>query len=127
MISVVDDLPSTSRNRRCSGDPNDVTQTNLFETGKIKKFCVAAVSVLVVTVCAIALLSVDSNSDNKAANASEPLSDENSCRRGFVSIDQRCIDIDECHVHENACAQSLLCTNTVGSYTCDCRIGYGIS
>ncbi|XP_076799587.1 uncharacterized protein LOC143444282 [Clavelina lepadiformis] len=35
-----------------------------------------------------------------------------------------CRDIDECAVALNDCSQYAECTNMVGSYTCQCRLGY---
>ena len=34
-------------------------------------------------------------------------------------------DIDECSLNTNGCAHS--CSNTVGSYTCSCRMGYRLT
>lgn len=36
-----------------------------------------------------------------------------------------CTDIDECSRHENRCNRHVgICKNTLGSYTCSCKIGY---
>ena len=34
------------------------------------------------------------------------------------------IDINECNANTDSCGQ--LCSNTIGSYTCSCRVGYSL-
>ncbi|KAJ0033205.1 hypothetical protein NQD34_000312 [Periophthalmus magnuspinnatus] len=46
-----------------------------------------------------------------------------SCRDGFVSQRNRCIDYNECVV-DNPCPQHSQCFNTNGSYYCQCLRGY---
>lgn len=50
------------------------------------------------------------------------------CRAGFKLARDHlsCIDIDECAL-PNACADGSKCTNTEGSYFCDCPHGYELS
>ncbi len=40
----------------------------------------------------------------------------------FIIIDSLCVDIDECSDNSHNCSHK--CINTVGSYVCDCDIGY---
>ena len=60
------------------------------------------------------------------------------CRPGFQLVQNVCVDIDECEKNKNACGEYLnldsnsteptgKCTNTIGSYTCDCIEGYCIN
>ncbi|XP_064596976.1 fibrillin-1-like [Liolophura sinensis] len=46
-----------------------------------------------------------------------------SCPSGFQFIDSDCQDIDECAISNGGCAQ--YCENLVGSFKCDCELGYG--
>ena len=34
------------------------------------------------------------------------------------------IDIDECTANTDNCHVNAICTNTIGSYTCQCMTGY---
>lgn len=34
------------------------------------------------------------------------------------------IDIDECLTDKNACDSNQICTNEMGGYRCDCKIGF---
>ena len=34
------------------------------------------------------------------------------------------LDIDECETDADNCDINADCTNTIGSYTCKCRLGY---
>ncbi|XP_064612916.1 fibrillin-2-like isoform X2 [Liolophura sinensis] len=45
-----------------------------------------------------------------------------SCRRGFGQ--PKCVDINECSLNTDGCQQ--VCVNTVGSFRCSCRAGYGL-
>ena len=48
------------------------------------------------------------------------------CLPGFNrSSDDLCIDIDECSYKAFSCSESSVCKNNVGSYSCECPIGYG--
>jgi hypothetical protein len=40
----------------------------------------------------------------------------------FKLIEVFAADIDECHENTDGCGQ--ICSNTFGSYTCSCNIGY---
>ena len=33
-------------------------------------------------------------------------------------------DVDECKDGRHTCDQNAKCTDNVGSYTCECRVGY---
>ncbi len=47
-----------------------------------------------------------------------------SCTEGTVSYVQH-VDVDECKLSTHNCDALLAtCSNTIGSYTCDCREGY---
>ncbi|XP_072017426.1 lactadherin-like [Amphiura filiformis] len=35
-----------------------------------------------------------------------------------------CTDVDECTLGTDNCGANAVCTNTVGSFTCDCNVGY---
>ncbi|XP_065834249.1 low-density lipoprotein receptor-related protein 8-like [Oscarella lobularis] len=43
------------------------------------------------------------------------------CKAGYISGANGCIDVDECEM-EGTCSQT--CINTVGSYKCECALGY---
>ena len=34
------------------------------------------------------------------------------------------LDVDECDLDTDVCHANATCNNTIGSYTCDCNIGY---
>jgi len=34
------------------------------------------------------------------------------------------IDIDECLTNNGGCSANAICTNTIGSFSCTCKIGY---
>ena len=48
------------------------------------------------------------------------------CKLGYLSehsiMHLYCVDINECNVSNGGCEQ--LCSNTVGSFLCDCGAGY---
>ena len=46
------------------------------------------------------------------------------CPDGSELIDGTCIDIDECALPDPVCGQNATCTNQVGSYKCECDLGY---
>lgn len=47
------------------------------------------------------------------------------CVAGTKFVRNRgCVDIDECREIEDACSSNEECVNTVGSYTCNCKIGF---
>lgn len=43
------------------------------------------------------------------------------CNPGFVLIETKCVDIDECL--SNPCHLSAICKNLIGSYACQCKQG----
>ncbi|XP_064609536.1 matrilin-3-like [Liolophura sinensis] len=47
------------------------------------------------------------------------------CPRGYTFLANRCEDVDECSFQNGRCQQS--CVNSVGSYRCECQIGYRLS
>uniref|UniRef100_H2Y631 Uncharacterized protein n=1 Tax=Ciona savignyi TaxID=51511 RepID=H2Y631_CIOSA len=68
------------------------------------------------------------NHDCGANAACEPLSGLDftcRCARGFAGDGFTCEDFDEC-VHR-PCASGAQCTNTIGSYSCDCPQGYRLN
>ncbi|XP_008553599.1 fibrillin-1 [Microplitis demolitor] len=51
--------------------------------------------------------------------------DPQTCSEGLKHTRNRgCVDINECEEVEDACSSNEECVNTVGSYTCNCRIGF---
>ena len=44
------------------------------------------------------------------------------CRSGFEMTEERCEDVDECVT--NICGEYEICSNTEGSYICECSPGY---
>ena len=47
------------------------------------------------------------------------------CLIGFTRVGPHfCTDIDECSLGTHSCDSNAFCTNTIGSYTCDCPLGY---
>ncbi|KHN80174.1 Nidogen-2 [Toxocara canis] len=47
------------------------------------------------------------------------------CRDGYAkNAHDECIDIDECRLHTAKCDRNAWCTNTIGSYNCECMAGY---
>ncbi|XP_021709536.1 fibrillin-1 isoform X4 [Aedes aegypti] len=47
-----------------------------------------------------------------------------SCSPGFRRHNEQCIDIDECAVDKYACDSNQVCTNEIGGFRCDCKIGF---
>jgi hypothetical protein len=47
------------------------------------------------------------------------------CHPGYSGSVQSCTDINECSQGTDTCHADATCTNTVGSYTCECDSGYG--
>ncbi|KAG8039052.1 hypothetical protein G9C98_003359 [Cotesia typhae] len=51
--------------------------------------------------------------------------DTKTCSEGFKNVRNRgCLDVNECDEVEEACSSNEECVNTIGSYTCNCRIGF---
>ncbi|XP_055857924.1 fibrillin-1 [Episyrphus balteatus] len=48
------------------------------------------------------------------------------CASGFRLKHGKCIDIDECLTDKNACDSNQICTNDIGGYRCDCKIGFNM-
>ncbi|CAI4225023.1 unnamed protein product [Auanema sp. JU1783] len=47
------------------------------------------------------------------------------CRVGYEKNQYgECIDIDECRGYERICDKNAWCTNTIGSYSCECMASY---
>ncbi|XP_058053423.1 fibulin-1 [Anopheles bellator] len=46
------------------------------------------------------------------------------CTPGFRRHNEQCVDIDECAADKNACDSNQLCTNEIGGFRCDCKIGF---
>ncbi|CAK8676039.1 unnamed protein product [Clavelina lepadiformis] len=46
------------------------------------------------------------------------------CDQGFLYQSGSCIDIDECGMDPNQCHEHATCTNTPGSYSCACKLGF---
>ena len=45
-------------------------------------------------------------------------------RLSVVQETRICVDIDECANNSNNCDENATCTNTIGSYTCECKNGW---
>merc|ERR1712046_381176 len=43
------------------------------------------------------------------------------CDTGFELKNGKCVDIDECKKKTDNCHKHAICTNTVGSFTCECK------
>uniref|UniRef100_A0A1I7YCC9 Kunitz/Bovine pancreatic trypsin inhibitor domain protein n=1 Tax=Steinernema glaseri TaxID=37863 RepID=A0A1I7YCC9_9BILA len=47
------------------------------------------------------------------------------CRMGYEkNAHDECIDVDECRMGSSNCHKNAWCTNTLGSYRCECMAGY---
>ena len=46
------------------------------------------------------------------------------CKIGFKSVNDSCIDIDECLDEANICDKNAECSNEKGKYTCSCKQGF---
>nr|XP_039250733.1 protein eyes shut homolog [Styela clava] len=46
------------------------------------------------------------------------------CGVGFIASENECVDIDECVIGWHTCHDDSICTNTIGSFTCECISGY---
>lgn len=46
------------------------------------------------------------------------------CSAGMKLVKNRCTDVNECREIEDACTSDEECINTIGSYKCDCKIGF---
>ncbi|XP_058457725.1 fibulin-1 isoform X3 [Malaya genurostris] len=47
-----------------------------------------------------------------------------SCAPGFRRHNDQCVDIDECAADKYACDSNQVCTNEIGGFRCDCKIGF---
>ncbi|XP_017892365.1 fibrillin-1-like [Ceratina calcarata] len=53
-----------------------------------------------------------------------PLPTNKKCPPGTKYVANHCVDVDECRELEDACTSNENCINTMGSYVCECRIGF---
>ena len=42
----------------------------------------------------------------------------------FISILWISLDVNECEVYDSLCALNATCSNTIGSYQCNCDTGF---
>eukprot|EP01083_Nonionella_stella_P086242 239461_1 len=63
------------------------------------------------------------DADCDTATAYAVCNDE--CLDGYVISGDTCTDADECTEGTDTCDQNARCTNTEGSFECDCNDGYG--
>lgn len=45
------------------------------------------------------------------------------CKKGYIMVNNQCMDIDEC-VTKEPCPKHSTCSNTPGSYECSCNEGF---
>lgn len=55
-------------------------------------------------------------------NNAECIEDQCFCKDGFKAIGAECVDVDECL--SNPCGPASICSNTRGSYHCECESGF---
>ncbi|WAR04750.1 MLP-like protein [Mya arenaria] len=48
------------------------------------------------------------------------------CPDGYLDVDDKCLDVNECTT-ANPCSSNSVCVNTEGSYRCDCNAGFRLS
>ncbi|XP_034188272.2 uncharacterized protein LOC117607997 isoform X1 [Osmia lignaria lignaria] len=54
-----------------------------------------------------------------------PMASNQKCVPGTKFVRNRgCVDVDECREVEDACSSNEECVNTMGSYTCNCKVGF---
>lgn len=41
-----------------------------------------------------------------------------------IFINQKYLDVDECNHEKDACDTNQICTNEIGGFRCDCKIGF---
>ncbi|XP_055626576.1 fibulin-1 isoform X3 [Toxorhynchites rutilus septentrionalis] len=54
----------------------------------------------------------------------QPKKKVESCAPGFRRHNDQCVDIDECAADKYACDSNQVCTNEIGGFRCDCKIGF---
>lgn len=57
-------------------------------------------------------------------NNAECIDNQCFCQNGFEPQGSVCVDIDECRTNPTSCGSNSICTNTPGSYRCDCNAGF---
>ena len=40
------------------------------------------------------------------------------------NVNGKCVDVDECSHKEDDCESNSNCVNSIGSYRCECKLGY---
>ncbi|XP_035894268.1 fibulin-1 isoform X2 [Anopheles stephensi] len=56
----------------------------------------------------------------------QPRKKVDACTPGFRRHNDQCVDIDECAADKNACDSNQVCTNEIGGFRCDCKIGFNL-
>ena len=62
-----------------------------------------------------------SSSDSIDVECSMRIENQTPCKKGFTGLGTNCTDIDECTTGQHNCDSNTTCSNTIGSYTCDCN------
>ncbi|HIN85897.1 MAG TPA: hypothetical protein EYN06_05390, partial [Myxococcales bacterium] len=62
--------------------------------------------------------------NDESSSELPPQEDTLECADGFVPQDSECVDVDECAATESPCDKNASCSNSEGSFECECKTGY---